>query len=263
MVEILCVQSGWCKAEAERRETPEVMTKRRQETTTKRCGNKTRQENLTTGRLRAYNSSVSRHHLNHLSFQGIYRSFGRLRVLMDVSGEAGGGELLLITGTNGSGKSTLLRCLAGLMRVQRGTITCRQDGEPLDLESRRRALGFLSPDLSFYSELSTLENLELFARLRGIDPQRGKELLDRLDLSCNRRAGALSSGMRQRLRWAFALLHKPKILLLDEPLQNLDAPGRRDATALLAEHLKDGLAVVANPDPMDLPQVDRHVELAR
>lgn len=199
---------------------------------------------------------------HRLEFRDIHRSFGRLRVLSGVSGQAEAGELLLITGTNGSGKSTLLRCLTGLMRAQRGTIYCRQDGVELDLEGRRRRLGFLSPDLAFYAELSTLENLELFARLRGSDPGRGAELLDHLGLPKNRAAGALSSGMRQRLRWAFAVLHRPKILLLDEPLQNLDAPGRRDVTTLLEEHLQHGLAVVANPDPVDLPQVDHHVDLA-
>lgn len=219
-------------------------------------------------RHRLYNSPVSDSPVAEptsphcMEFDGIYRAFGRLKVLDGVSGKAESGELLLITGTNGSGKSTLLRCLAGLMRPQRGTVVCVQNGSALDIEQRRHAVGFLSPDLAFYGELSTLENLELFARLRGTDPSRGGELLDRLGLPRNRLAGALSSGMRQRLRWAFAVLHRPKILLLDEPLQNLDAPGRRDVTELLVEHLADGLAVVANPDPMDLPQVDSHVDLA-
>ena len=67
-----------------------------------------------------------------LSFSGLYRGFGRLRVLRDVSGAVGGGQLLLITGRNGSGKSTLLRCLAGLMRPQRGEIRCLVDGRELD-----------------------------------------------------------------------------------------------------------------------------------
>lgn len=199
-----------------------------------------------------------------LAFTGLVRGFGRLRVLRDVSGAAGAGELLLVTGTNGSGKSTLLRCLAGLMRPQRGTIECRVGGRDLDVEARRRAVGFLSPDLSFYGELTTFENLEFFARLRGVDAARGGALLDRLDLPRDRLAGALSSGMRQRLRWAFALLARPPVLLLDEPFQNFDAPGRRASSELLAEHLDaGGLAVVANPDHLDLPKVDHHVELAR
>lgn len=199
---------------------------------------------------------------DQLRFEGIYRAFGRLKVLRDVSGRVDAGQLLLVTGPNGCGKSTLLRCLAGLMRPQRGTIRARARGQELDLEGRRREVGFLSPDLSFYAELTTLENLAFFARLRGVDAERGGELLDRLGLPRDRLSSALSSGMRQRLRLAHALLHGPRILLLDEPLQNLDQPGRRDVTALLADHLERGaLAVVANPDPMDLPRVDSHVEL--
>ncbi|MEM8931750.1 MAG: ABC transporter ATP-binding protein [Acidobacteriota bacterium] len=200
---------------------------------------------------------------NHLAFHELVRGFGRLRVLRGVSGEAAAGELLLITGANGSGKSTLLRCLAGLMRPQRGTITCRVDGVELDLDERRRTIGFLSPDLSFYAELSTFENLAFFAGLRGVDPENGGALLDRLGLPRGRAADALSSGMRQRLRWAFALLARPPILLLDEPFQNFDAPGRHETSRLLAEHLEaGGLAIVANPDHVDLPRVDHHVDLA-
>ena len=123
-------------------------------------------------------------------------------------------------------------------------------------------MGYLSPDLELYSELSTLENLQFFAKLRGVDEARGGELLDRLGLPKRRAAGALSSGMRQRLRWAWALLHQPRVLLLDEPLSNLDEAGRRDVLQLLAEHLETGSAIVANPDPLDLPQRGDVLELA-
>ncbi len=196
-----------------------------------------------------------------LSFEGLRRNFGRLRVLRGVSGHVTSRELLLVSGPNGCGKSTLLRILAGLMAPQSGTVACRIDGEPLDVAERRLAVGFLSPDLELYPELTTLENLEFFARLRGVEPSRGAALLDRLGLPHDRASGALSSGMRQRLRWAWAILHRPRILLLDEPLQNLDAPGRADVTRMLEEHLETGLAVVASPDPLDLPHVASHLEL--
>ncbi len=198
-----------------------------------------------------------------IRFTGVTRGYGRLRVLRDVNGSVGLGEVLLVTGSNGAGKSTLLRCLAGLMVPQRGTIDVVVDGEPLDIEARRRAIGFVSPDLALYPELSCTENLAFFARLRRLDPARGDELLEMLGLPGDRLAGALSSGMRQRLRWAWALLHRPRILLLDEPLQNLDAAGRADVLDLLRQHLENGLAVIANPDQLDLPHVAHHLDLDR
>ena len=88
----------------------------------------------------------------------------------------------------------------------------------------------VAPDLALYAELTVGENLEFFARLRARARRRGLEVLDRLQLP-HRPAwrGALSSGMRQRLRWAWALLHRPRLLLLDEPFQNLDAPASGSA----------------------------------
>ena len=197
-----------------------------------------------------------------LAFDGLYRGFGRLRVLRGVSGRVERRGLLLVSGPNGCGKSTLLRCLAGLMAPQKGTIDCRIDGRPLDAAQRRRMVGFVSPELELYPELTTLENLEFFAQLRGADPRRGAELLDELGLPHDRAGGALSSGMKQRLRWAWAILHEPPILLLDEPLSNLDQPGRDQVTRLLSRHLETGLAVVASPDPLELPHVASHLELA-
>lgn len=197
-----------------------------------------------------------------LEIHGLYRGYGRLRVLQNVDGKVAQGEVLAVTGDNGSGKSTLLRCLAGLMAPQRGTIHCHVDGHDLDVAERRRAVGYVAPDLEFYSELTTLENLEFACRLRRLDPRRGRQLLEEVGLPLRRRAGKLSSGMRQRLRWAWALLHRPRILLLDEPLQNLDASGRDDVLAMLVTHLETGLAVIANPDRLELPNVARHLHLA-
>jgi len=192
-----------------------------------------------------------------LRFAGLCRRFGRLTVLGGVSASVAAGQILLVTGRNGSGKSTLLRCLAGLLLPDSGTIDYREDegdGGPLDAAARRRRAGLVAPDLAFYGELTVAENLDFFARLRGIDRERGRELLRRLELPGDRLASALSSGMRQRLRWAWALLHRPRLLLLDEPFQNLDAAGLAITRRLLDEHLAaaPALAVIANPVPLEL-----------
>lgn len=198
---------------------------------------------------------------HHLRFTDLRRRFGRLAVLRGVSGEVGGGEVLVVTGPNGSGKSTLLRCLAALLVPDEGSIEYREDGRELDVAARRLRLGYLAPDLAFYDELTTLENLHFFARLREVPLERATALLERVGLPTDRAAGALSSGMRQRLRWAWALLHRPRLLLLDEPFQNFDAPGEQVARELLEEHLEEGLAVVANPAGITLPHVATHLEL--
>lgn len=195
----------------------------------------------------------------NLRFGSLRRRFGRLAVLTGVSGAVAPGGLLHVTGPNGSGKSTLLRCLSGLLAPDSGTVEYEEEtGAVLDAAERRRRVGVVAPDLAFYSELSVRENLDFFARLRRVPAARGLAVLDRFGLPLERMAGALSSGMRQRLRWGWALLHSPALLLLDEPFQNFDAPGERIARELLAEHLAaGGLAVVANPSALDFDHAER------
>ena len=191
---------------------------------------------------------------DRLEFRGVKRRFGRLAVLPGVSGAVAAGGALAVRGKNGSGKSTLLRCLAGLLAPDAGEIRLREAGRELDAAGRRRRVGYVAPDLALYEELTVAENLEFFARLRGVPRARAGELAERLWLPPARNAGALSSGMRQRLRWAWALLDRPRLLLLDEPFQNLDAEGESALRAALADHLgSGGLAVVASPIPLDLP----------
>ena len=198
-----------------------------------------------------------------LRFSDVRRRFGRLAVLNGVSGAVEPGGMLLVTGPNGSGKSTLLRCLSGLLAPDSGTIEYREDDGRLDVAERRRRVGVVAPDLAFYEELTVGENVEFFARLRRTSSQRGFAVLERLGLPLDRLAGALSSGMRQRLRWAWALLHSPRLLLLDEPFQNLDAAGEAAVRGLLSAHLADGrgLAVVANPSALEVPHVAARLDL--
>jgi heme exporter protein A len=185
---------------------------------------------------------------DRLVFRDVKRRFGRLSVLAGVGGEIGPGETLLVRGRNGSGKSTLLRCLAGLLAPDSGEIRMVEGGSELPAAARRLRVGYVAPDLAFYDELSVAENLQFFTRLRRLPPGSGEALTRRLGLPPERAAGALSSGMRQRLRWIWALLHRPRLLLLDEPFQNLDADGEGALRSLFTDHLAaGGLAVVASP----------------
>jgi heme exporter protein A len=202
-----------------------------------------------------------------LRFENLSRRFGSLRVLRGVSGEVGSGRALLVTGANGSGKSTLLRCLAALLAADSGVIEHREHHEagdaPLEPWERRLRVGYVSPDLAFYDELTVIENLEFFAGLRALPKSRAADVLALVALPPDRLAGALSSGMRQRLRWAWALLHQPRVLLLDEPFQNLDAAGEETVRGLLDHHLSlGGLAVIASPIPLEISHAER-LALAR
>lgn len=170
-----------------------------------------------------------------------------------------------VLGPNGSGKSTLLRLIAGLLRPTRGTLELRLDGQAVPPAERRRVVGFAAPELSFYDELAVGENLMFVAEARGMsdgaqavrETLRQVGLLDRID----DRVAALSSGMKQRLRLAFALLHRPPLLLLDEPGSHLDDVGRAVTEAIVAGHRGDGLVLLATNDQRETRLADSRVQL--
>ncbi len=149
--------------------------------------------------------------------------YGRTVALRDLTLEVGRG-VTGVFGPNASGKSTLLRVLAGLLKPSRGRVTI--DGRPLDLaaEPFRRMVGYAGHEPGLYGRLSVLENLELFARLYGVRPARGRSLLEQLGIGdrANTPVAELSAGLKRRAAIARALLHEPKLLLLDEPYANLD-----------------------------------------
>jgi heme exporter protein A len=158
------------------------------------------------------------------------RRFGALRALRGVSLSVFPGECHLVVGPNGAGKSTLLRLLAGLARPSAGSI--HLEGRALTADpALRRSIGLLSHQSHLYDDLSALENLAFAARLHRIagDPTgiarrrlAALGLTERLDEPIRR----LSRGTVQRLAIARALLHGPRVLLLDEPFSGLDAPAR-------------------------------------
>ena len=184
------------------------------------------------------------------------RRFGRRIVFQNLSAEAVTGQTLIIAGPNGSGKSTLMKIIAGLLPPSAGAVEISVDGQQFGAVERRLRVGYVAPDLTLYAELSGAENLLFFGRLRGIDLTRDDliSLLERVGLRGRGRdlVGNYSSGMRQRLKYAFALQHRPPILLLDEPTANLDVQGIALVKETVAAQKRRGMVVIATNEPREV-----------
>jgi len=203
--------------------------------------------------------------------ENLSRSFGR-RAFGPVSFRVETGRVLGIAGENGSGKTTLLKTLAGLLRPSGGSAKIFLEGEeatggrePRDVMSR---IGWCAPDLSLYGELTAEENLIFFEKVRSRvgGPAIARALLAEVGLpesSYSKKAlGALSTGQRQRVKLAFATLHEPDLLLLDEPGANLDEAGRSIVQKVVAGQRLRGITVIASNDPRDLALSDERVTLS-
>jgi heme exporter protein A len=203
--------------------------------------------------------------LVELTLENVSKSFGARRVLRGVCAEVRTGEALVITGHNGSGKSTLLSVIAGLLRPDAGRVRVTRDGEELFPEDRRRYLSLVAPDLTLYPELTALENLEFFARVRSLvwNPAEARQLLSRVGLEGrgNDLSGTFSSGMRIRLKYAVALQSDPAVLLLDEPTAMLDTGGVQIVEQVIAEQRQRGVLVLATNDPQETRHGDLFLHL--
>ncbi len=179
---------------------------------------------------------------------GLHRSFGVARVLRGVDLHVSAAETLAIIGPNGAGKTTLLRLLAGLMRPTRGEVrVLGRSVEPSAAESRR-PIGLLSHQSLLYDDLTLLENLTFAARLYGMPDPRdaARRALGDVDLlaRADDRPRSLSRGMLQRAAIARALLHRPRVLLLDEPFTALDAGSAERLRSQLEGWTAQGNAMV-------------------
>ena len=202
-----------------------------------------------------------------LSIRDLSRNFGRRRALSRVSLDCRAGEIVGLLGPNGAGKSTLLAILSTLAAASSGAVlyggrTAKELGAPL-----RSRIGVLSHDLHLYSELTALENLTFFSRLYGVaNPQSvATEALRRARL--DERAGdvvsGFSRGMRQRLALERALLHNPRLLLLDEPFTGLDDASTMALIERLRELRSAGCIILVATHDLDVGEavLDRAVIL--
>ena len=196
---------------------------------------------------------------------GIWHRYAPGRGLEPVSFSVASPGAIAVTGVNGSGKSTLLRILAGLLRPSGGALTLRVSGRALSPASRRQGIGYAGSDLMFYEELSAAENLSFAGRALGLEHPEiaAADRLTKVGLEryAHDRVGNLSSGMKQRLRLAFALLHRPPLLLLDEPGSHLDEEGCSLVRRVVEEQRREGLVVIATNDERESRLAEQRIEL--
>lgn len=200
-----------------------------------------------------------------IELKDLARSFGDRTVFTGVNARVEQGECLVITGRNGSGKSTMLRVICGLLPATRGEVILARDRVIIEDDERRDYFGLVAPDLSVYEELTAIENLRFFANVRGVGgtDKDFRELISRLGLEGREddRVKSFSSGMKQRMKYAFALLHEPPVLLLDEPTANLDEAGAALVDEVIRERKKEGIVVIATNEPDETGYGDKVIEL--
>ena len=183
------------------------------------------------------------------------RRYGTLTALDGVSFEVGRGELFGLIGPDGAGKTTLFRLLTTLIVPDRGT--ARVDGWDIRADYRciRQCVGYMPGRFSLYPDLTVEENLSFFAALFGVSVQDNYELIApiyrQIEPFRSRRAGQLSGGMKQKLALCCALVHRPRVLFLDEPTTGVDAVSRSEFWDMLARLREMGISMLVSTPYMD------------
>jgi ABC-type multidrug transport system ATPase subunit len=184
--------------------------------------------------------------------EGLTKRYGKVTVVDDVSFEVSPGEAVALWGPNGAGKSTIMRCILGAVPYE-GTVEVGGHDARRQGKASRQLLGYVPQHLAFYDDLSVGETVALSTRLRRVELERGREVLGQLGLGneWEKRVGALSGGMKQRLGIALALVSDPPVLLLDEPTSSLDVAARRSVLEVFESLRDDRRAIVLSSHHLD------------
>jgi heme exporter protein A len=196
------------------------------------------------------------------------KRFYRRTIFKDLSVVLEAPSSIAVTGRNGSGKSTFVKILAGVLGASSGSIHFLFDGVSLPNEQRRNYLGFVSPYLVLYDELSPVENLQTLSKIRsGIEAPMDEvnRVLQHVGLE-DRKDDFLrtfSSGMLQRVKYALAILHRPALLILDEPTANLDDRGIAVVRQIVEEQKENGILIIATNDADEANWCEAKIELGQ
>jgi heme exporter protein A len=202
-----------------------------------------------------------------VELNNLIKYFGRRLIFDGINFSFTSRNIYGISGPNGSGKSTLVKIIADLISPTRGKVDHKFGKKIIEPEDLHNYLGFVSPYLFLYDEFTAEENLIYSSSIRGIkfNQERSDFLLSELKLFDRRKdlVRGYSSGMKQRLKFIFALLHEPQLIILDEPTSNLDNSGKEIVYKIIMEESKKNLIVIASNEESDLRLCTEIIELEK
>ena len=190
-----------------------------------------------------------------IEIENLKKSYGEVQAVKGISFEIYKGEMFGLVGPDGAGKTTTIRILCGLVNLDSGSAEVLDQNITKNRKKIQNQIGYLSQKFSLYGDLTVDENIEFFAEIHGVKnfQARRNELLEftRLTPFRNRLADNLSGGMKQKLALACSLIHKPKIIFLDEPTTGVDPVSRRDFWKILSGLLKEKITVFMTTPYLD------------
>ena len=193
--------------------------------------------------------------MNAIEVNNVSKSYGKVKALDDVSFSVGKGEVFGLIGPDGAGKTSMYRILCSLLLPESGSASV--DGYDVVKQMRevRKRVGYMPGKFSLYQDLTVEENLTFFATLFGTTVEEGydsiKVIYSQIERFKDRRAGALSGGMKQKLALSCALVHQPSVLLLDEPTTGVDPVSRKEFWEMLSMLKERGITIVASTPYLD------------
>ena len=197
--------------------------------------------------------------------ESVNKTFGRRLIFKDISFKLNSSTIFGISGPNGSGKSTLVKIIANIISPSSGKLIHNFNGTEIKPENLHNHIGLVSPYLVLYDEFTAYENLNYFSEIRGIPFNKGRvdDLLNKF-LLFNRKEDLVktySSGMKQRLKFIFALMHSPQLIILDEPTSNLDDEGKEVVYELVKEEGSNNIVIIASNEKTDLSLCNETIDL--
>lgn len=190
-----------------------------------------------------------------ISVQNISKSFKNVSVIQNISFEVKSGELFGLIGPDGAGKTTLFRTLTTLLIPNEGNAIVAGHDIIKNVKEIRNSVGYMPGKFSLYQDLTIAENLAFFATIFGTTIEENYDLIEDIYVQIepfkNRRAGALSGGMKQKLALCCALIHKPEVLFLDEPTTGVDPVSRKEFWEMLKRLKQKGITILVSTPYMD------------